>query len=98
MLWLAVALFVAGLYTKQSFFFAPAAALVYLFFFVDRWQAVKMAAAMAVLGGGLFVLINALTGGGFWYGLVASNVNPFLWDEFWSNRRTFSGPLPSWAC
>jgi hypothetical protein len=91
LLWLAVALFVAGLYTKQSFFFAPAAALAYLFFFVDRWHAIKVAVAMAVLGGGLFVLINALTGGGFWYGLVASNVNPFLWDEFWRQQSDFVG-------
>jgi hypothetical protein len=91
LLWLAAALFVAGLYTKQSFFFAPAAALAYLFFFVDRWQAIKMALAMAVVGGGLFLLINALTGGGFWYDLVASNVNPFLWDEFWRQQVDFAG-------
>ena len=91
LLWLAVALFVAGLYTKQSFFFAPAAAVAYLFFFVDRWQAIKMAVAMAVLGGGLLVVINALTGGGFWYGLVPSNVNPFLWDEFWRQQANFAG-------
>jgi hypothetical protein len=91
LLWLAVALFVAGLYAKQSFFFAPAAALAYLFFFVDRWQAIKVAVAMALLGGGLFLLINLLTGGGFWYGLVASNVNPFLWDEFWRQQADFFG-------
>ncbi len=90
-LWLAVALFVAGLYAKQSFFFAPAAALAYLFLFVDRWQAIKLAVAMALLGGGLFLLINRLTGGGFWYGLVASNVNPFLWDEFWRQQADFVG-------
>jgi len=91
LLWLAVVLFVAGLYAKQSFFFAPAAGLAYLFFFVDRRQAITMAVAMGVLGGGLFVLINALTGGGFWYGLVASNVNPFLWDEFWRQQADFWG-------
>jgi len=91
LLWLAVVLFVAGLYAKQSFFFAPAAALAYLFLFVDRWQAVKMAMAMGILGSGLFLLINTLTGGGFWYGLVASNVNPFLWDEFWRQQASFSG-------
>jgi hypothetical protein len=102
LLWLAVVLFVAGLYAKQSFFFAPAAALAYLFFFVDRWQAIKMGVGMAVLGGGLFLLINALTDGGFWYGLVASNVNPFLWSEFWKQQadfiRTFAvlGLLTGW--
>ena len=91
LLWGAAGLFVAGLYAKQSFLFAPAAALGYLFFFVDRWQAIKMAAVMAVAGGGLFVLINALTNGGFWYSLVVSNVNPFLWDEFWKQQADFAG-------
>jgi hypothetical protein len=90
-LWLAVLLFVAGLYAKQSFVFAPAAALVYLFFFVDRGQAVKLGAAMAVLGGGLFLFINVVTDGGFWQGLVVSNVNPFLWGEFWKQQADFLG-------
>ena len=79
LLWLAVALFVAGLYAKQSFLF------------VDRRWAIKMAAGMAALGGGLFLLINRLTDGGFWAGLVASNVNPFLWPEFWGQLADFFG-------
>jgi len=91
LLWLAAGLFVAGLYTKQSFLFAPAAGLAYLFFFVDRRQAIRMAVTMAVAGGGLFVLVNALTHGGFWYGLISSNVNPFLWDEFWRQQADFYG-------
>jgi hypothetical protein len=88
--WLAAVLFVAALYAKQSFLFAPAAALAYLLV-VDRKAALAMAAAMAGLGGGLFVLLTALTGGGFWYGLVASNVNPFLWPEFWKQQADFWG-------
>ena len=88
-LWLAVILFVAGLYAKQSFIFAPAAALVYLYLFVDRWRAIKMAAAMALLGGGAFLLINLSTQAGFWEGLVVSNVNPFLWSEFWKQQADF---------
>jgi hypothetical protein len=91
LLWLATVLFVAGLYAKQSFLFAPAAALAYLFIFVERRRAIEMAVAMAVLGGGLFLLINSLTGGGFWDGLVASNVNPFLWREFWGQLADFFG-------
>jgi hypothetical protein len=90
-LWLAVVLFVAGLYAKQTFLFAPAAAVVYLFFFASRRQAIKMAVAMGVLGGGLFLLINVLTDGGFWAGLVTSNVNPFLWPEFWKQQVDFFG-------
>jgi hypothetical protein len=88
--WLAVVLFVAALYAKQSFLFAPAAALVYLFV-VDRRAAAAMAAAIAGLGGGLFVALNALTGGGFWTSLVTSNVNPFLWPEFWQQLTDFFG-------
>ncbi len=91
LLWLAVVLFVAGLYAKQSFLFAPGAAVAYLFFFVDRRQASKLAGAVVVLGGGLFLLINALTAGGFWQGLVVSNVNPFLWSEFWKQQADFFG-------
>lgn len=88
-LWLAVLLFVAALYAKQSFLFAPAAALACLFLFVDRRQAIKMAGAMAVLGGGLFLLINTFTQGNFWQGLVVSNVNPFIWPEFWKQLGDF---------
>jgi len=87
--WLAVVLFVAGLYAKQSLFFAPAAALVYLFWCVNRRLAILMAGAMAVLGGGLFLLVNTLTHGGFWYGLIASNVNPFVWSQFWKQQADF---------
>ena len=90
-LWLAVVLFVAGLYAKQSFVFAPAAAFLYLFFFVKRRQALVMALGMALLGGGLFVLVNALTGDAFWEALVVSNVNPFLWPEFWKQQADFFG-------
>jgi hypothetical protein len=102
LIWLAVILFVAALFAKQSFFFAPAAAVIYLFLFVDRGLAVRMAMVIAALGGGLFLTINALTSGGFWYGLVASNVNPFLWPEFWKQQadfvRTFGalGLLAAW--
>ncbi len=90
LLWLAVVLFVAGLYAKQSFLFAPAAAVAYLLV-VQRRAAVVLVAAMGLLGGGLFVLINYLTGGGFWFGLVTSNVNPFLWPEFWQQQADFWG-------
>jgi len=91
LLLLAVVLFVAALYAKQSFIFAPAAALAYLFFFVDRRQAVLMAAAIGLLGGGVFLAINALTGGSFWESMVVANVNLFLWPEFWQQQGDFFG-------
>jgi hypothetical protein len=89
--WLAVILFVAALYAKQSFIFAPAAAVAYLFFFVHRRQAILMAAAIGLLGGGLFLAINAFTGGSFWESMVVANVNPFLWPEFWQQQGDFFG-------
>lgn len=88
-------LFLAALYTKHSFLFAPAAALAYLVLRGHRRQAAGMALTLLALGAGLFVLINHLTQGGFWFGMVASNVNPFLWPEFWKQQadffRTFAG-------
>jgi hypothetical protein len=90
-LWIATVLFVAALYAKQSFAFAPAAAVIYLFFFVNRREAIKLVAGVGLLGGGLFLAINALTGGGFWEGLVVSNVNLFLWSEFQRQLADFFG-------
>jgi hypothetical protein len=79
---LAILLFVAALYAKQSFVFAPLAALAYLFLFVDRWRAVRVAVAVGGLGAGMFLLINALTSGGFWQGLVVS-LEPLVSSSFW---------------
>ncbi|HSJ59111.1 MAG TPA: hypothetical protein VLC95_18120, partial [Anaerolineae bacterium] len=87
-------LFVAALYAKQSFLFAPAAAVAYLFFFRSRRHAVVLALLTGAIGGALFLLLNALTHGGFWYGLVASNVNPFVWPEFWKQQADFFGTFP----
>ncbi len=89
LLWGAGMLFVAALYAKQSFFFAPAAALIYLFFFGSRRRAVLLAGEIILLGGGLFLGCNRLTHGGFWEGLVVSNVNRFLWPEFWKQLGDF---------
>jgi hypothetical protein len=91
LLWAAALLFVAALYAKQSFFFAPAAAVIYLFLFVDRWDAVRLAGTVGLLGGGIFLLVNFLTAGGFWEGLVVSNVNPFRWPEFAEQLGSFFG-------
>ncbi len=88
LLWPAVVLFVAGLYAKQSFLFAPAAAVAYLLI-QRRRAAFSLGVGVGLLGGGLFLLLNVLTGGGFWYGLVGSNVNPFLWPEFWRQQADF---------
>ncbi|MFN2168927.1 MAG: hypothetical protein ACK2U9_22050, partial [Anaerolineae bacterium] len=48
----------------------------------ERRQAIKLLLGTGLVGGGLFLAANLFTGWGFWEGLVASNVNPFLWPEF----------------
>lgn len=72
----AALLFVLGVYCKQSFLAAPAAAFAYLLG-RDRRQALILAAAALVLGGVPFLVLNLSTGGEFWNGLIATNVNPF---------------------
>ncbi len=88
---LAAVLFVAALYAKQSFLFAPAAAILYLWASGDRRRAIILAAAIALPGGSIFVAVNAATAGSFWESLVVANVNPFLWDEFWKQQADFFG-------
>ncbi|MGQ9598503.1 MAG: glycosyltransferase family 39 protein [Anaerolineae bacterium] len=89
LLWGAVFCFVGALYAKQSFLFAPAAALIYLLLRVNRRRALQLAGGIILLGGGLFLGGNLLTHGGFWEGLVVSNVNRFLWPEFWKHLGDF---------
>ena len=75
----AALLFVLGLYCKQSFLAAPAAAFLYLLA-RDRRQALLLAGVMLLLGGIPFVALNITTHGAFWDSLVSANVNPFKLD------------------
>lgn len=79
----AALLFVLGLYCKQSFLAAPAAAFVYLLI-RDRCRALLLSGAMLLLGGIPFLALNITTHGAFWFGLVSSNVNPFKLDLLFS--------------
>ncbi len=79
----AALLFVLGLYCKQSFLAAPAAAFVYLLI-RDRRQALLLAGAMLLLGGVPFLVLNITTHGAFWDSLVSANVNPFKLDLLFS--------------
>jgi len=79
----AALLFVLGLYCKQSFLAAPAAALVYLLI-RDRRQALLLAGAMLLLGGVPFLVLSITTHGAFWDSLVSANVNPFKLDLLFS--------------
>jgi hypothetical protein len=69
---LAALFFLLGLYTKHSLLFAPAAAIAAIFL-RDRRASVIFALAMGLVGGALFVALEAWTRGGWSFGLVTSN-------------------------
>ncbi len=70
-------LLVAAAYTRQSYgLAAPLAAFVWLL--VQDWrQALKLAGLVGGLGLGLFLVLNLVTGGGFFYNVVTANINEF---------------------
>ncbi|MCP4537416.1 MAG: hypothetical protein GY832_09750 [Chloroflexi bacterium] len=70
-------LLVAAIYTRQSYgLAAPLAAFVWLLT-QDRQQALKLAGLVGGIGLILFLILNLLTGGGFFYHVVTANVNEF---------------------
>jgi hypothetical protein len=84
--------FLLALYTKQTLFAGPAAAFFALFF-RDKKIAVAFALALGAVGGGIYLALDAATGGGFTYGLITSNATLFLPEQLvellWSFATTF---------
>jgi 4-amino-4-deoxy-L-arabinose transferase-like glycosyltransferase len=84
----AATLLVASIYTRQSYALAaPLAAFVWLWTHDRRW-----ALGLAALVGGLtlllFLPLNALTQGGFYFNIVTANVNEFGMERLeWNLRR-----------
>jgi hypothetical protein len=73
----AAPLFVLGLYCKQSFFAAPAAAVLGLLLSRRPRQAWALTGLTLALGGMPFVALTVATRGAFWTSLVSTNVNLF---------------------
>jgi ABC-type glycerol-3-phosphate transport system permease component len=92
---LAVLLFVAAIYTRQTFALAaPLAAFAWL---LAGGQG-RRALALATLTGGLSLLLlgalSTLTGGGFFFHTVTANANEFRWEQVSSNLSTLQGLMP----
>ena len=85
---LALALFVCAVYSKHSLLFAPAAATIALWL-VDRRAALAFAIGFAVIAGGIFLVLNTLTGGGFAFGLITANATLWLASTFLPLVRSF---------
>ena len=81
-------LLVAAIYTRQSYALAaPLAAFVWLL--THDWRrAVGLAAMVGGLALILFLILNALTRGGFYFNVVTANVNEFGIERLeWNLRR-----------
>jgi hypothetical protein len=83
-------LLVAAVYTRQSYgLAAPLAVFVWLL--TQDWrQALKLAGLVGGIGLVLFLVLNLLTQGGFFYNIVTANVNEFNWEtveRHWRDLR-----------
>ena len=91
-------LLVAAIYTRQSYgLAAPLAAFVWLV--VRDWrQALRLALLVGGLGAVLFLILNTLTHGGFFFNIVTANVNEFKMDLLkynWDQLRK-AALIPLW--
>lgn len=73
-------LLTAAIFTRQSYgLAAPVAAFVWLLG-RDWRQAIRLALLVSGMGLALFLLLNTLTRGGFFFNIVTANVNEFRMD------------------
>ena len=78
-------LLVAAIYTRQSYALAaPLAGFVWLWT-QDKRRAISLALLVGGLGIALFILINVITNGGFYYNIVTANVNDYSWERLKDN-------------
>jgi uncharacterized membrane protein YccF (DUF307 family) len=92
---LTAALLTGAIFTRQSYgLAAPFAAFVWLLSRQPRWRAFELAAWTGGFSASLFLLLNGLTGGGFFFNIVTANVNPFIWDNLWNYWNAMREHLP----
>ena len=70
-------LLVGAIYTRQSYGLAAPAAAFFWLWTQDRRQALRLAVLVGGMGLILFLALNVLTGGGFFFHIVTANVNEF---------------------
>lgn len=81
-------LLVAAIYTRQSYALAaPLAAFVWVLSQEDARRAFGLTALVAGVGGGLFLGLNTLTDGGFYFNIVTANINAWSADNLSWNLR-----------
>ncbi len=86
----AAALFIASIYTRQTYALAaPAGGFIWLLVMRRFRKAFQLALIVGGVSLGLFLLINILTRGGFFLNIVTANVNPFYWETVRWNWEGF---------
>ena len=80
---------VLAIYTRQSYALAaPMAGFLYLF--NKRWKkGLLLMLFVGGLSGVLFLLINVVTQGGFYFNIVTANINPFGFERLLNNFRDY---------
>jgi len=76
-------LLVAAMFTRQTYGFAAPVTLFLWMVIDDKRHAFMLAGITALLSGFLFLIINGVTHGGFYFNIVSANVNPFDWAQVW---------------
>lgn len=88
-------LLTAAIYTRQSYgLAAPLAAFTWLLSQQPRRHAFTLAVYVGGLGLGLFVLLNLLTDGGFYFNIVTANINKFQLPTLLNYLRRALADLP----
>lgn len=88
-------LLVGAIFTRQSYALAaPFAAFVWLWSATSWRRAFALAFYVGGLTAALFLLINALSQGGFFYNLVTATNNEFAWERVEWNLNDFRRMLP----
>ena len=80
MLILGLVLLLCAGYTKQLAVATAAAVLLFLFIRNPR-RGILWGLSFALVGGGIFVWMNASTNGQWWLQTIAANVNPYIADQ-----------------
>jgi len=75
-LYLSLLFFLCGVMTKQSLFAAPISVAIYLFL-VDRRKAFKFLFLLAGCVASLYLLLQFVTGGNFYFHAIRSNIIPY---------------------
>jgi hypothetical protein len=86
-----------AIFTRQTYgLAAPFAAFIWLLSQKPRWRAFELAGWTAAFSVILFLLINLLSGGGFYFNVITANVNPFFWEtvkNYWNGIWDHMGYL-----